>query len=134
MPGMMPDGCISYHGTGFPERSVGLMSHNGRTEEIREQHMASQVEVDPQETREWLEALDAVVASDGAQPAPFLPERGGGHRPPTGGGPAAPFPAGARRGPRAAPRRGPRARRHHAVSEHDSAAGRAASSGRRGAR
>jgi len=29
--------------------------------------MASQVEVDPQETREWLEALDAVVASDGPQ-------------------------------------------------------------------
>ena len=34
--------------------------------------MASQVEVDPQETREWLEALDAVVASDGPQRAQFL--------------------------------------------------------------
>src|SRR3954462_11183186 len=91
MPGMMPDGCISYHGTGFPERSVGLMSHNGRTEEIREQHMASQVEVDPQETREWLEALDAVVASDGPQRRTFLRGRVAGPAQLTG---AAPAPAG----------------------------------------
>ena len=37
--------------------------------------MASQVEVDPQETREWLEALDAVVNADGPQRAQFLLER-----------------------------------------------------------
>ena len=43
--------------------------------------MASQVEVDPQETREWLEALDAVVASDGPQRAQFLLERVVGHAP-----------------------------------------------------
>ena len=53
--------------------------------------MASQVEVDPQETREWLEALDAVVASDGAQRAQFLLERVVGHAQLTG---AAPAPAG----------------------------------------
>ena len=41
--------------------------------------MASQVEVDPQETREWLEALDAVVNSDGPQRAQFLLERVVGH-------------------------------------------------------
>ncbi len=53
--------------------------------------MASQVEVDPQETREWLEALDAVVASDGPQRAKFLLERVVGHAQLTG---AAPAPAG----------------------------------------
>src|SRR5215216_1339055 len=53
--------------------------------------MASQVEVDPQETREWLEALDAVVASDGPQRAQFLLERVVGHAQLTG---AAPAPAG----------------------------------------
>jgi pyruvate dehydrogenase E1 component len=53
--------------------------------------MASQVEVDPQETREWLEALDAVVASDGPQRAQFLLERVVGHAQQTG---AAPAPAG----------------------------------------
>ena len=53
--------------------------------------MASQVEVDPQETREWLEALDAVVNSDGPQRAQFLLERVVGHAQLTG---AAPAPAG----------------------------------------
>src|SRR6201992_2660194 len=53
--------------------------------------MASPVEVDPQETREWLEALDAVVASDGPQRAQFLLERVVGHAQLTG---AAPAPAG----------------------------------------
>src|SRR3954466_13850202 len=53
--------------------------------------MASQVEVDPQETREWLEALDAGVSSDGPQRAQFLLERGVGHAQLTG---AAPAPAG----------------------------------------
>src|SRR4051794_243035 len=50
--------------------------------------MASQVEVDPQETREWLEALDAVVASDGPQRAQFLLERVVGHAQLTGAAPA----------------------------------------------
>ncbi|HEX6022303.1 MAG TPA: pyruvate dehydrogenase (acetyl-transferring), homodimeric type [Solirubrobacter sp.] len=53
--------------------------------------MASQVEVDPQETREWLEALDAVVNADGPQRAKFLLERVVGHAQLTG---AAPAPAG----------------------------------------
>jgi pyruvate dehydrogenase E1 component len=53
--------------------------------------MASQVEVDPQETREWLEALDAVVNADGPQRAQFLLERVVGHAQLTG---AAPAPAG----------------------------------------
>src|SRR3954467_3138582 len=53
--------------------------------------MASQVEVDPQETREWLEALDAVVSADGPQRAQFLLERVVGHAQLTG---AAPAPAG----------------------------------------
>src|SRR4051795_12635495 len=53
--------------------------------------MASQVEVDPQETREWLEALDAVVPTEGAQRAQFLLERVVGHAQLTG---AAPAPAG----------------------------------------
>src|SRR3954453_3262735 len=53
--------------------------------------MASQVEVDPQETREWLEALDAVVASDGPQRAQFLLERVIGHAQLSG---ATPAPAG----------------------------------------
>ena len=53
--------------------------------------MASQVEVDPQETREWLEALDAVVEADGPQRAQFLLERVVGHAQLTG---AAPAPAG----------------------------------------
>src|ERR1700759_2895311 len=53
--------------------------------------MASQVEGDPQETREWLEALDAVVASDGPERAQFLLERVVGHAQLTG---AAPAPAG----------------------------------------
>src|SRR3954470_6670696 len=57
----------------------------------QEPPMASQVEVDPQETREWLEALDAVVASDGPQRAQFLLERVVGHAQLTG---AAPAPAG----------------------------------------
>src|SRR3954470_5174687 len=57
----------------------------------QELDMASQVEVDPQETREWLEALDAVVASDGPQRAQFLLERVVGHAQLTG---AAPAPAG----------------------------------------
>ena len=50
--------------------------------------MASQVEVDPQETREWLEALDAVVESDGPQRAQFLLERVVGHAQLTGAGAA----------------------------------------------
>ena len=74
--------------------------------------MASQVEVDPQETREWLEALDAVV----------------GERRPA----ARAVPAGARRRARAAHRRRAGTRGHDAVPEHDPAAGRAASSRRRG--
>src|SRR3954447_5272451 len=53
--------------------------------------MASQVEVDPQETREWLEALDAVVANDGPDRAQFLPERVVRHAQLSG---AAPPPAG----------------------------------------
>ncbi len=53
--------------------------------------MASQVEVDPQETREWLEALDAVVSADGPQRAQFLLQRVVGHAQLTG---AAPAPAG----------------------------------------
>src|SRR3954470_895472 len=53
--------------------------------------MASQVEVDPQETREWLEALDAVVSADGPQRAQFLLERVVGHAHLAG---AAPAPAG----------------------------------------
>src|ERR1700750_153216 len=53
--------------------------------------MASQVEVDPQETREGLEALDSVVASDGPQRAQFLLQRVVGHAQLTG---AAPAPAG----------------------------------------
>src|SRR4051812_23990798 len=53
--------------------------------------MASQVEVDPQETREWLEALDAGVASHGPQRAQFLLERVVGHAQLPG---AAPAPAG----------------------------------------
>src|SRR3954465_11415046 len=53
--------------------------------------MASQVEVDPQETREWLEALDAVVSADGPPRAQFLLERVVGHAPLTG---APPPPAG----------------------------------------
>ena len=76
--------------------------------------MASQVEVDPQETREWLEALDAVVGKRRSA--------------------ARAVPARARRRPRPAHRRGARAGGHDAVPEHDPAAGRAASSGRRGAR
>jgi pyruvate dehydrogenase complex dehydrogenase (E1) component len=68
--------------------------------------MASQVEVDPQETREWLEALDAVVSADGPQRAQFLLERVVGHAQLT------------------------RARGDDAVPEHDPAAGRAASSRR----
>ena len=76
--------------------------------------MASQVEVDPQETREWLEALDAVVASDGPQRAQFLLERVVGHAQLSG--------------------RRTGARGHDAVPEHDPAAGRASSSGGRGAR
>ena len=107
---------ISYHGNGFPKlpETTGLMSHNGRHRGDQEQRMASQVEVDPQETREWLEALDAVVASDGPQRAQFLLERVVGHAQLTGAAPGA--------------------RGHDAVPEHDPAAGRAASSRRRGAR
>src|SRR5262245_15101597 len=67
------------------------MSHNGRATRRSGAAMASQVEVDPQETREWLEALDAVVASDGPQRAQFLLERVVGHAQLTG---AAPAPAG----------------------------------------
>src|SRR5690349_16725010 len=67
------------------------MSHNGRRPRRTGAAMASQVEVDPQETREWLEALDAVVASDGPQRAQFLLERVVGHAQLTG---AAPAPAG----------------------------------------
>src|SRR6478752_9111148 len=67
------------------------MSHNGRAPRRSGAAMASQVEVDPQETREWLEALDAVVASDGPQRAQFLLERVVGHAQLTG---AAPAPAG----------------------------------------
>src|SRR6201994_5152253 len=67
------------------------MSHNGRAKRRSGAAMASQVEVDPQETREWLEALDAVVASDGPQRAQSLLERGVGQAQLTG---AAPAPAG----------------------------------------
>src|SRR3954451_15932736 len=56
----------------------------------QEPPMASQVEVDPQETREWLEALDAVVASDGPQRAQFLLERVVGHAQVTGAARAPP--------------------------------------------
>src|SRR3954464_2381025 len=70
---------------------TGRMSHNGRASRRSGAAMASQVEVDPQETREWLEALDAVVASDGPQRAQFLLERVIGHAQLTG---AAPAPAG----------------------------------------
>ena len=48
-------------------------------------------DVDPQETREWLEALDAVVAHDGAERAKHLLERVVGHAQVSG---AAPAPAG----------------------------------------
>src|SRR3954466_2122673 len=48
-------------------------------------------DVDPQETREWLEALDAVVEHDGADRAKHLLERVVGHAPVSG---AAPAPAG----------------------------------------
>src|SRR4051794_10330730 len=71
---------------------AGPISHNGRAPRRSGAAMASQVEVDPQETREWLEALDAVVASDGPQRAQFLLERVVGHAQLTG---AAPAPAGA---------------------------------------
>jgi len=71
--------------------------------------MASQVEVDPQETREWLEALDAVVASDGPQRAQFLLERVVGHAQLTGAAPA---------------------RAGTTLPDHDPAAGRAAPSRR----
>src|SRR3954465_8621324 len=48
-------------------------------------------DVDPQETREWLEALDAVVEHDGADRAKHLLERVVGHAQVSG---AAPAPAG----------------------------------------
>src|SRR3954449_9626707 len=48
-------------------------------------------DVDPQETREWLEALDAVVEHDGAARANHLLERVVGHAQVSG---AAPAPAG----------------------------------------
>src|SRR3954468_17437126 len=67
------------------------MSHNGRAPRRSGAAMASQVEVDPQETREWLEALDAVVANDGPDRAQFLLERVVGHAQLSG---AAPAPAG----------------------------------------
>src|SRR4051812_34378637 len=67
------------------------MSHNGRAPRRSGAAMASQVEVDPQETREWLEAPGPVGASDGAPRAQLLPERGVGHAQLTR---AAPAPAG----------------------------------------
>src|SRR3954452_22794077 len=48
-------------------------------------------DVDPQETREWLEALDAVVEQDGADRAKHQLERVVGHAQVSG---AAPAPAG----------------------------------------
>src|SRR3954470_9746264 len=51
-------------------------------------------DVDPQETREWLEALDAVVEHDGADRAKHLLERVVGHAQDSG---AAPAPAGTAR-------------------------------------
>ena len=75
----------------FQNAVRGCMSHNGRAPRRSGAAMASQVEVDPQETREWLEALDAVVNSDGPQRAQFLLERVVGHAQLTG---AAPAPAG----------------------------------------
>ena len=50
-----------------------------------------QQDIDPQETREWLEALDAVVEHDGPERAQHLLERVVGHAQLTG---AAPAPAG----------------------------------------
>ena len=50
-----------------------------------------QQDIDPQETREWLEALDAVVENDGPDRAQHLLERVVGHAQLTG---AAPAPAG----------------------------------------
>jgi pyruvate dehydrogenase E1 component len=50
-----------------------------------------QVDVDPQETREWLEAIEAVVEHDGAERAQILLERVVGHAQLSG---AAPAPAG----------------------------------------
>jgi pyruvate dehydrogenase E1 component len=50
-----------------------------------------QVDVDPQETREWLEAIEAVVEHDGAERAQVLLERVVGHAQLSG---AAPAPAG----------------------------------------
>ena len=50
-----------------------------------------QQDIDPQETREWLEALDAVVDHDGPDRAQHLLERVVGHAQLTG---AAPAPAG----------------------------------------
>ena len=50
-----------------------------------------QQDIDPQETREWLEALDAVVEHDGADRAQHLLERVVGHAQLSG---AAPAPAG----------------------------------------
>ena len=66
-----------------------------------------QQDIDPQETREWLEALDAVVEHDGPDRAQHLLERVVGHAQLTG---AAPAPAG-----------------DHALHQHDPAATRAAS-------
>ena len=77
------------HGRGATRNDHGMAAHRGPP--IRSPAMASQVEVDPQETREWLEALDAVVNSDGPQRAQFLLERVVGHAQLTG---AAPAPAG----------------------------------------
>src|SRR3954451_25239858 len=56
----------------------------------REEGM-QRTDVDPQETREWLEALDAVVEHDGADRAKHLLERVVGHAQVSG---AAPAPAG----------------------------------------
>src|SRR3954471_8018754 len=72
-------------------RRVTLMSHNGRAPRRSGAAMASQVEVDPQETREWLEALDAVVASERPDRTQFLLERVIGHAQLSG---ATPAPAG----------------------------------------
>jgi hypothetical protein len=49
-----------------------------------------QQDIDPQETREWLEALDAVVEHDGPGRAQHLLERVVGHAQLTGAAPAQP--------------------------------------------
>ena len=96
--------CVVTHGTGRltgagdagrgrsgPLRPASELATMAAHRGDQEPAMASQVEVDPQETREWLEALDAVVNADGPQRAQFLLERVVGHAQLTG---AAPAPAG----------------------------------------